>query len=81
MEELWWCIEEKQPTCEKSLYLVTGGVFGNKEPTLVRFNNYKQYWTNAKNSWQTMNHDDFSMVGTKWVQVMLPKVPSELHTK
>jgi len=69
----WNCIGQKQPTNVSAgvYYWVVGGEAGS-EPILARFNDYKQYGGRV-NYWQTMNHDDFSMTGTKWIQVQKPK--------
>ena len=71
--DAWNCIGRKQPTNESAdvYYWVVGGEAGS-EPILARFNDYKQYGGRV-NYWQTMNHDDFSMTGTKWIQVQKPK--------
>lgn len=66
------CIGAKQPTCEKTVYWVYGGEAGEK-PIMARFNNYKQHGGPA-NLWQTLGHDDFSMTGTKWLEIKQPIV-------
>ena len=75
--EDWNCISQKQPVCDDTVYWVIGGEFGEEEPTLVRLSAYSRYINNAVDCWQTLNHDDWSMVGTKWIQVAPPELPTK----
>ncbi len=67
------CIGVRQPTNERTLFWVVGGEAG-KEPILARFNNYKSLGGRA-NYWQTLSHDDFSMIGTRWLEITKPITP------
>lgn len=64
------CIGVRQPTNEKAVFWVVGGEVG-KDPILARFNNYKDLGGRT-NYWQTLSHEDFSMVGTKWLEIQKP---------
>ena len=66
------CIGVRQPTDEKAVFWVVGGEAG-KEPILARFNNYKSLGGRT-NFWQTLTHDDFSMIGTEWLEIKKPVI-------
>lgn len=69
----WTETKSKEPDNEKALYWVIGGEAGVK-PILARWNNYRGIGGRT-NYWQTMNHDDFNMSQTMWIEVIKPKVP------
>lgn len=64
------CIGVKQPTDESAVFWVVGGEAG-VEPVLAKFVNYKTLGGRT-NYWQTLTHDDFSMIGTKWLEIKKP---------
>ncbi len=72
------CIGVRQPTDERSVFWVVGGQAG-KKPILARFNNYKALGGQT-NHWQTLSHEDFSMIGTRWMEINQPDIDNGGNT-
>jgi len=72
----WIHVGDARPTDSKGLYWVVSKDTGRK-PIIARFNDYRSMG-GATNYWQTLAHDDFSMINSIWMKVKEPEAPKNL---
>ena len=68
----WISTEYIEPKNEKSLYWV----FDGEEVIQARLNDYK-ILGGYRNWWQDLNHNDFTMTGTSYIEIKKPEPPKD----
>jgi hypothetical protein len=74
LQPQWVSVDDSTSLSEKSMYWV---LMPSGRIDMAYFSDHKQYG-GVKNNWQDMeSHDDYSLVGTMYIEIKQPLPPSE----